>query len=113
MLMVAPERPAVDKLLAEKVILPNIQAAEDLYLRPVAASAAAIVSGSLLRAPHQPSDLIPIKLIVPPIWCRQPEASESAAVIVMLTHAGNRPVSSRSISDPEPSVPWRSLNQLE
>ena len=32
--VVAPERPAVDKLLAEKVLVSNIKPAEDLNLRP-------------------------------------------------------------------------------
>ena len=82
MLAMALEWPAVDKLLAEEVFMPNVQAAEDLCLRPLSASAAAIVSSSLLHAPHQPSDLVLIELIVLPI-CRPPEANGPVAAIVM------------------------------
>ena len=82
MLAMALEWPAVDKLLAEEVFMPNVQAAEDLCLRPLSASAAAIVSSSLLHAPHQPSDLVLIELIMLPI-CRPPEANGPVAAIVM------------------------------
>ncbi len=37
LVVVAPERPAVYKLLAKKVLVSNIKPAEDLILRPVAA----------------------------------------------------------------------------
>ena len=71
LLMVAPERPAVDKLLAKKVLVPDIKAAEDLDFGPVTTTAS-VVADSLLHAPHQPSDLMPRKLIVPSVWRRQP-----------------------------------------
>jgi hypothetical protein len=70
MLMVAPERPAVDKLLAKEVFVSNVHAAEDLNFRPVATAASTIVAKSLLHAPHQPSDVMLIKLIMLPIWYR-------------------------------------------
>jgi hypothetical protein len=38
---VGPERPAVDKLLAEEVLVPNVKAAEDLNLRPLSTASAA------------------------------------------------------------------------
>ncbi len=38
--MVGPERPAVDKLLAEVVLVPDVKAAEDLNLRPLAIASA-------------------------------------------------------------------------
>jgi hypothetical protein len=41
LVVVAPERPAVDKLLAEKVLVSTIKAAEDENLRSVTSSSAA------------------------------------------------------------------------
>ena len=73
LVVVAPERPAVDKLLAEKVLVSNIKPAEDLNLRPVAASSTALWAASQpLHTPHQPSNLTLIKLIVFPVRYRQP-----------------------------------------
>jgi len=73
--VVAPRPPAVDKLLAQKVFVPSIQPAKDLDLWPFTTSPAALVAKFLLYTPHQPSDLMLIKLIMPPIWWRQSEAS--------------------------------------
>ncbi len=50
--VVAPERPAVDKLLAKEVLVPDIKAAEDLNLGPVLTSPATVAGKSLLHAPH-------------------------------------------------------------
>ncbi len=54
LLMVGPERPAVDKLLAKEVLVtvPNVKAAEDLNLRPVAAASAASEPCTMFHAPH-------------------------------------------------------------
>ena len=71
--MVGPKRPAVDKLCAQEVLVPDIKAAEDLNLGPFTTSAA-VVADSLLHAPHQPSDLTPTKLIVFPIRRRKLKA---------------------------------------
>jgi len=90
--VVAPERPAVDKLHAEKVLVPDIQAAEDLNLGPVkAASGAQEAARSLHNAPHQPSNLMPMQLIVPPVCGRQldPTTKPVAAKVVQVT--GNFP----------------------
>ncbi len=38
--MVGPERPEVDKLLAEEVLVPNVNAAKDLYLKALATASA-------------------------------------------------------------------------
>ena len=57
LLVVAPEGPAVDKLLAKKVLVPNIKAAEDLNLGPITTTPPTLVTNSPLHAPHQPSDL--------------------------------------------------------
>ena len=83
LLVVAPERPAVDKLLAEEVLVPDIKAAEDLNLRPFTTSPAAFVAVSLHHAPHQPSDLTLAKLIVLPVRRRKPKAREPVATIVV------------------------------
>ena len=69
-LVMGPERPAVDKLLAVEVLVPDVKAAEDLNLRPIVTSPAASVADSPLNAPHQPSDLTLTELIVLPVWRR-------------------------------------------
>ena len=52
LLVMAPERSAVDKLLAKEVLVPDIKAAEDLNLRPFHTTPAAFRACSLLHAPH-------------------------------------------------------------
>jgi hypothetical protein len=81
--VVATEWPAVDKLLAEEVLVPDIKAAEDLNFRSFPATPATLRACSPLNAPHQPSDLTPSKLIVLPIRRRKPKASEPVAAIVV------------------------------
>ena len=83
LLVVAPERPAVDKLLAKKVLVPDIKAAEDLDFGPVTTTAAALVAHSLLHAPHQSSDMTVTELIVPSIRWREPKARKPVAAIVV------------------------------
>ena len=41
-LVVGPERPAVEKLLAMEVLVPDVEAAEDLNLRPLATAPTAL-----------------------------------------------------------------------
>ena len=65
LLMVGPERPAVDKLRAVEVLVPNVKAAEDLNLRPVTTASASLGTRSMLHAPHQPPNLTFKELIVP------------------------------------------------
>ena len=55
--MVGPERPAVDKLRAVEVLVPNVKAAEDLNLRPVTTASTSLGTRSMLHAPHQPPNL--------------------------------------------------------
>ena len=83
LLVVGPERPAVDKLRAVEVLVPNVKAAEDLNLRPITTTPASFLGKSLLHAPHQPSDLTPTQLIVFPIGRRKPKAREPVAAIVV------------------------------
>ena len=71
--MVGPERPAVDKLLAEEVLVPDVKAAEDLNLRPLATAPAALGTSTVLHAPHQLPNLTFGELIVPSVGYRQPE----------------------------------------
>ena len=78
LLVVAPERPAVDKLLAKEVLVPDIKAAEDLNLGPITTTPASFVACSMLHTPHQPSDLTLTKLIVFPIWRRKPVALKAS-----------------------------------
>ncbi len=68
----SPERPAVDKLPAEEILVPDVKAAEDLNLRPLATAAAALGTRMLLHAPHQPPNLTFGELIVPSVGYRQP-----------------------------------------
>jgi hypothetical protein len=81
--VVAAEGPAVDKLLAKKVLVPDIKAAEDLDFGPLTTTSTSFWSCSPLHAPHQPSDLTPTKLIVFPIRRRKPKAREPVAAIVV------------------------------
>ena len=72
LLVVGPERPAVDKLLAEEVLVPDVKAAEDLNLRPLATTPAALWTSMVLHAPHQLLNLTFGELIVPSVGYRQP-----------------------------------------
>ncbi len=81
--LTSPERPAVDKLRAQEVLVPDIKAAEDLNLRPITTTPASFVAKSPLHAPHQPSDLTLTQLIVLPIGRRNPKAREPVAAIVV------------------------------
>jgi hypothetical protein len=83
LLVVAPERPAVDKLLAKEVLVPDIKAAEDLNLGPITTTPASFVACSMLHAPHQPSDLTLPQLIVLSIGWRKPKARKPVAAIVV------------------------------
>ena len=82
-LVVAPEWPAVDKLCAKKVLVPNIKAAEDLNFGSFPTTPATFGACSPLHAPHQPLDLTPSKLIVFPIWRRKPKVRKPVAAIVV------------------------------
>jgi len=86
---VAPERPAVDKLHAEKVLVPDIQAAEDLNLGPVKAASATLRTRTLLHAPHQPPDVVFIKLIVPPVCRRQLDLTTKPVAAKVMQVTGN------------------------
>jgi hypothetical protein len=83
LLVVAPERPAVDKLLAQEVLVPDIKAAEDLNFGSFPTTPATFGACSPLHALHQPSDLTPTKLIVLPIRRRKPKARKPVAAIVV------------------------------
>ena len=78
-----PERPAVDKLHAEEVLVPDIEAAEYLNLWPFTPSSSPLVTDSPLHAPHQLSNLTLMKLIVLPVRRRKPKANEPVTAIVM------------------------------
>ena len=73
LLVVALERPAVDKLRPEEVLVPDVKAAEDLNLRPLATTPAALGTSTVLHAPHQLPNLTFGELIVPSVGYRQPE----------------------------------------
>ncbi len=73
LLVVGSKRPAIDKLLAKEVLVPDVKAAEDLNLRPLPTAAAALETSTLLHAPHQPPNLTFGELIVPSVGYRQPE----------------------------------------
>ena len=86
--MVGPERPAVDKLLAEEVLVPDVKAAEDLNLRPLATTPAALGIRAMLHAPHQQPNLTFGELIVPSIGYRQPEPIKPAGTAEIVQEVG-------------------------
>jgi hypothetical protein len=73
LLVVGPERLAVDKLHAKEILVPDVKAAEDLNLRPLVTASATPKPHTLLHAPHQPPNLTFEELIVPAVGYRQPE----------------------------------------
>ena len=95
--MVGPERPAVDKLRAEEVLVPDVKAAEDLNLRPLTTTSAALGTSMVLHAPHQLTNLTVGELIVPSVGYRQPKRSKpvGAAKVVL----GSWPVWPESTSE--------------
>jgi len=88
LLVVGPERPAVDKLLAEEVLVPDVKAAEDLNLRPLATASAAPKPHTLLHAPHQPPNLTFGELIVPSVGHRQPEPTKPVGTAKVVKKVG-------------------------
>ena len=86
--MVGPERPAVDKLLAKEVLVPDVKAAEDLNLRPLATAPAALGTSTVLHAPHQLPNLTFGELIVPSVGYRQPEPIEPVGAAKVVQEVG-------------------------
>jgi hypothetical protein len=100
--MVGPERPAFDKLRAVEVLVPNVKAAEDLYLRPVTTASASLGTRSMLHAPHQPPNLTFKELIVPSVGYRQPEPSKpvgTAKVVQEVGQFGPKVLENRMLRD--------------
>ena len=100
--MVGPERPAVDKLLAEEVLVPDVKAAEDLNLRPLATTPAALGTRALLHAPHQQPNLTFGELIVPSVGYRQPEPIKpvgAAKVVQEVSLFGPKALENRMFCD--------------
>jgi hypothetical protein len=100
--MVGPERPAVDKLRAVEVLVPNVKAAEDLNLRPLATAPSALGTRALLHAPHQPPNLTFKELIVPSVGYRQPEPSKpvgTAKVVQEVGQFGPKVLENRMLRD--------------
>ena len=88
LLVVGPERPAVDKLLAKEVLVPDVKAAEDLNLRPVTTASAAIGTSSVLHAPNQPPNLTCGKLIVPSVGYGQPKSIKPVGAAKVVHEVG-------------------------
>ena len=86
--MVGPERPAVDKLRAEEVLVPDVKAAEDLNLRPLATTPAALGTSTVLHAPHQLPNLTFGELIVPSVGYRQPEPIKPVGAAKVVQEVG-------------------------
>ena len=100
--MVGPERAAVDKLRAVEVFVPDVEAAEDLNLRPLATAPAALGTRTLLHAPYQPPNLTFGELIVPTIGYRQSEPSEpvrAAKVVQEVGQFGPKVLENRMLRD--------------
>ena len=75
--------PAVDKVVAQKVLMTDVKAAEDLDLSPVFTSASALVTSAMLHAPHQPSNITSIQLFVASVRWREPKAGKPVAMKVV------------------------------
>lgn len=75
--------PAVDKLAAKEVLVTYVKAVEDLDLSSVLASASTLVTRAMLHAPHQPSNIAAVKLVVPSVRWRKPEAGKPITVKVV------------------------------
>ena len=92
--MVAPARgacswwPAVDKLRPEEVLVPDVKAAEDLNLGPLATAPPTLGTRALLDAPHQPLNLTVEELIVPSVGYRQPEPIKPAGTAEIVQEVG-------------------------
>ncbi len=67
LLVVNPERPAVDKLLSKEILVPTVKMAEDLNLRQVVAASAALEPRSMFHAQHPPPNLTCRELVVPSV----------------------------------------------
>ncbi len=88
LLVVGLKWPAVDQLLAEKVLVPNVKAAEDLNLRPLATTPAALGTCTLLHTPHQPPNLTFGELIVSSFGHRQPKPTKPAVTTKVVQEVG-------------------------
>ena len=77
------KEPAVDKLVAQKVLVTYVKAAEDLDLSPVLTAASALVTSARLHAPHQPSNITSIKLFVASVRWREPKAGKPVVMKVL------------------------------
>ena len=86
--MVALERPAVDKLRPKEVLVPDVKAAEDLNLRPLATAPAALGTSTVLHAPHQQPNLTFGELIVPSVGYRQPEPIKPCGTAKVVQEVG-------------------------
>ena len=75
--------PAVDELLAKEVLVTYVKAAEDLDPRPVFTTASTLVSGAMLHAPHQPSNITAVKLSVASVRWREPKAGKPMVMKVV------------------------------
>ena len=76
---------AVDELLAKEVLVTyaNLKAAEDLDPRPVFTTASTLVTGAMLHAPHQPSNITAVKLFLASVRWREPKAGKPMAMKVV------------------------------
>ena len=86
--MVGPERPAVDKLRAEEVLVPDVKTAEDLNLWPLATAPTAQETLTLLHAPHQQPNLTFGELIMPSVGYRQPKPIKPVGAAKVVQEVG-------------------------
>ena len=102
LLVVGPERPAVDKLHAKEVLVPDVKAAEDLNLRPLATAPTALGTSTVLHAPHQQPNLTFGELIMPSVGYRQPEPIKpvgAAKVVQEVSQFGPKILENRMFCD--------------
>ncbi len=82
--------------------MPNVEAAEDLNLGPLATVSAALGNRTLLHAPHQPPNLTFGELIVSSVGYRQPEQSKPvgpAKVVQEVGQFGPKELENRMLRD--------------
>ena len=74
--------PAVDKLVAQKVLVTYVKAAEDWDI-PVLTTASTFGTCTMLHAPNQPSNIAAVKLFVRSVRWRKPIARKPMAMKVV------------------------------
>ena len=82
--MMALKHSGVYELLSKIITVPDIKAAVDLDLSPLAPPPPTLMTISMLNAMHQPFDFARGQLIVPPIQWRQSKREPVPAIVMQI-----------------------------